>query len=177
MNTKHYAFGALGLLAAAAVLFFAGYMDLGASGALLATTLAAAKPRAFELGDFNEIPMIADDIIYQGAAVGVVAASGHAQPLANPNQFAGFAEETCNNAGGAAAAKRVKVRTQGLVKLAIGSLAITDYGAPVYATDDDTFTLSASNAVLVGYVHRFVETGVGIVRFDAPSYAKMAIDT
>jgi hypothetical protein len=176
MKTQHYALGALGLLAAAAALFCAGHLDLGA-GALLATTLAAATPRAFELGPFNEIPVIADDIIYQGAAVGVVAASGHAQPLANPNQFAGFATETCNNAGGAAAAKRVKVRTRGLVELAVADVAITDYGAAVYATDDNTFTLTSTSAVLVGYVHRFVSTGVAIVRFDAPAYAKMAIDT
>ena len=33
------------------------------------TTLAADKARNFELGDIQELPMIAADIIYEGAAV------------------------------------------------------------------------------------------------------------
>ena len=45
------------------------------------TTLAANQPRAFEGGNRNEIPVIASDIIFEGAAVGVVDASGHARPL------------------------------------------------------------------------------------------------
>ena len=34
------------------------------------TTLAANTPRPKELGNVNEIPVIASDIIYEGAAVG-----------------------------------------------------------------------------------------------------------
>ena len=34
------------------------------------TTLAADTPRDMELGDRNEFPVIASDIIYEGAAVG-----------------------------------------------------------------------------------------------------------
>jgi hypothetical protein len=41
------------------------------------TTLAANSPRSYELGTRNEIPVIASDIIYEGAAVGIVAASGN----------------------------------------------------------------------------------------------------
>jgi hypothetical protein len=33
------------------------------------TTLALNTPRAYELGEFNEIPVIAADIIFEGAAV------------------------------------------------------------------------------------------------------------
>ncbi len=43
------------------------------------TTLAVDKPRAFQLGEMNDIPMIGDDIIYEGAAVGVVDATGLAR--------------------------------------------------------------------------------------------------
>jgi hypothetical protein len=70
------------------------------------TTLAANKSRAFEGGDRNEIPVIATDIIYEGAAVGVVPASGHARPLAAGDRFAGFAEEQADNSAGGAAAIR-----------------------------------------------------------------------
>jgi hypothetical protein len=54
-----------------------------------------------------------------------------------------------------------------LVQLSVGSLAITDVGKPVYASDDDTFTLTATSNSYVGRVHRFISTGVGIVAFDA----------
>jgi hypothetical protein len=40
---------------------------------LAGTTLAANKPRAYELGERNMFPVIAADIIYEGAAVGLVA--------------------------------------------------------------------------------------------------------
>ena len=55
------------------------------------TTLAANKPRAYELGDQNDLPVIASDIIYEGAAVGIVKATGHARPLTSTDQFGGFA--------------------------------------------------------------------------------------
>ena len=59
---------------------------------LAMTTLAVNLPRAYEQGDRNDLPMIAADIIYEGAAVGVVAGTGYAQPIATTNVFAGFAE-------------------------------------------------------------------------------------
>lgn len=135
------------------------------------TTLAANKPRAYELGNRNDLLMIASDIIYEGAAVGIVAASGHARPLAAGDKFAGFAEATCDNSAGAAAAKSVRVLTNGLIRLPVTSVAITDIGKPVYASDDDTFVLTATSNSYVGRVHRFVSSGIAIVAFNAdPSF-------
>jgi hypothetical protein len=37
----------------------------------------------------------------------------------------------------------------------------------VYASDDNTFTLTSTSNSLIGYVSRWVETGVAIVEFDA----------
>jgi len=133
-------------------------------------TLAANKPRAFELGTRNDFAVIAADIIYEGAAVGIVAASGHAQPLANPNRFAGFAEAKADNSAGAAAAINVRVVESGKIQLAVTGAVITDGGQPVYATDDDTFTFNPVAGVFVGFVHRFVSAGVAIVAFDALNY-------
>lgn len=130
------------------------------------TTLAANKPRAYEQGNRNDLLMIASDIIYEGAAVGIVAGSGHARPLAAGDKFAGFAEATVDNSAGAAAAKSVRVITNGLIQLAVGSVAITDIGKAVYASDDDTFVLTASTNTYIGRVHRFVSTGVAVVAFD-----------
>lgn len=130
------------------------------------TTLAVDKPRAYELGDVNEFPVIAADIIYEGAAVGDNA-SGFARPLAAGDPFRGFAIETVDNSAGAAGDKTVKVKKEGELVLPITSLAITDVGKPVYASDDDTFTLTASTNTHIGRVVRWIATGSGVVAFSA----------
>ena len=134
------------------------------------TTLAANSPRSFEGGSRNEIPVIASDIIYEGAAVGVVIGSGHARPLAATDEFAGFAEAKADNAAGAAAAINVRTVESGKIQLAVSGAVITDKGQPVYATDDDTFVFNPVDAVFVGFAHRFVSAGVVIVAFDAMNY-------
>lgn len=131
------------------------------------TTLAVNKQRPFELGDRNEHPVIAADIIYEGAAVGLVAGTGHARPLAAGDKFGGFAESKADNAGGAAAAINVRVIEQGKVELAVSGAVITDVGQPVYATDDDTFVFSPVGGVFIGFVSRFVSAGIAVVDFDA----------
>lgn len=134
------------------------------------TTLAANKPRANEIGTINEIPMIATDIIYEGAAVGIVKASGHARPLAAGDLFAGFAEAKADNSAGAAAAINVRVIESGKAQLSVSGATITDVGQPVYATDDDTFVFLPTGGVFIGFVDRFVSSGVAVVDFNAPKY-------
>lgn len=134
------------------------------------TTLAANSPRAFEIGSRNEIPVIASDIIYEGAAVGIVTASGHARPLAAGDRFAGFAEAKADNSAGAAAAINVRTVESGKIQLTVTGVTITDLGQPVYATDDNTFVMSPVGGVFVGYVHRFVTTDTAVVAFDALNY-------
>jgi hypothetical protein len=133
-------------------------------------TLAANKPRSFELGSRNEIPVIASDIIYEGAAVGVVVSTGHARPLAAGDIFVGFAERTVDNSAGAAAAVRVEVYGQGEIQLPVTGAVITDVRQPVYATDDDAFSFSPVGGVFVGFVKRFVSAGVVVLDFDAIAY-------
>jgi len=134
------------------------------------TTLAANTPRAFEGGSRNEIPVIASDIVYEGAAVGVVIGTGHARPLAATDRFAGFAEAKADNAAGAAAAINVRVVESGKIQLSVTGAVITDVGQPVYATDDNAFTFVPTAAVFIGFVHRFVSSGVVVVAFDALNY-------
>ncbi len=133
-------------------------------------TLAVDKARVFELGTINEIPVIAADIIYEGGAIGVVKASGHARPLTSVDEFKGFAESQCDNSLGAAAAKKVRARKNGLVQLSVSGAVITDIGQPVYATDDDTFVFLPTGGVFIGFVHRFVSSGVVIVAFDIDNF-------
>lgn len=130
------------------------------------TTLSADAPRAYTEGAFNDFPVIAADIIYQGAAVGDNG-SGYARPLQAGDPFRGFADYKADNATGAAGDIAVRTRVRGVVKLSITSLAITDVGKAVFASDDNTFTLTEGSNSHVGRVVKWLETGVGLVEFDA----------
>ncbi|HWH75556.1 MAG TPA: hypothetical protein VNV16_14960 [Methylibium sp.] len=143
---------------------------LANTGAILAmTTLAANKPRGYELGEFNELPMIAADIIYEGAAVGDNG-SGLARPLVALDPFMGFAQRKADNSAGAASALKVQVRTKGLIELSVtGAASAADVGEAVYASDDDTFTLTSTNNTPIGKVHRWVSGTTCVVYFEAVS--------
>jgi len=134
------------------------------------TTLAANKPRVYELGERNTFGVIASDIIYEGAAVGIVDGTGYARPLVGGDQFGGFAVATIDNSAGAAGAKNLEVYECGEVVLAVAGAVITDYRQPVYATDDDTFVFSPVGGTFVGFVKRFVSAGIVVVDFDADCY-------
>lgn len=128
------------------------------------TTLATDKARTYELGDLNSFPVVATDIIYEGAAVGL--SSGNARPLNAGDQFVGFCIQNADNATGSAGGVRVQVKTHGEVQLPVANVAATDIGKPVYASDDDTFVLTATGNSYIGKVKRFVSTGVAVVAFD-----------
>jgi hypothetical protein len=131
------------------------------------TTLAADKARTWEIGERNEFPVIASDIIYEGAAVGIVNASGHARPLTSADQFVGFAEKQADNSSGDAADINVRVVKKGAAVLAVTGAVITDVNLPVYATDDDTFTFLKTGGVFIGFSRRFVSSGYMVVEFNA----------
>lgn len=131
------------------------------------TTLAVDKVRDYQLGDLEDYPVIAADIIYEGAAVGENG-SGYARPLVAADPFLGFATKQVDNSAGAAGDKLVQVKTQGRIKLGISGLAITANDRPaVYASDDNTFTLTSASNSKIGWVSRWISTGVAIVEFEA----------
>ena len=120
------------------------------------TTLAADALRTKLLGELIDYPVIADDIIYQGAAVGENA-SGYARPLTAGDPFLGIATHRADNTGGAA----------GDVTVA-GATAITANDHPlVYAADDDTFTLTAGSNTPVGRVVKWLASTDCIVELDS----------
>jgi hypothetical protein len=129
-------------------------------------TLAQDKPRAFGVGDFNELPVIASDIIFEGAAVGDNG-SGLARPLVAADPFLGFAKERCDNSAGAASARNVKVFERGKIELdVVGVTSADDVGETVYASDDDTFTLTAGSNSAIGKVARWVSGTRCVVYFE-----------
>ena len=131
------------------------------------TTLAANKTRTFHIGGEQEYPVIAADIIYQGGAVGENG-SGYARPLVAGDAFLGFTTAKADNSAGAAGDIGVTVKDKGFITLPISGLAITaNDRALVYASDDDTFTLTATSNSLIGTVSRWISTGLAVVEFDA----------
>ena len=134
------------------------------------TTLAVDLARSYEVGDRNGFPVIAADIIYEGAAVGLVDASGHARPLTSADKFVGFAEKKADNSAGAAAAINVRVIKKGSAQLSVSGAVITDLGQPIYATDDNGFVFTPAGSVFIGFVRRFVSAGVVIVEFDTEKF-------
>lgn len=131
--------------------------------------LAANKQRVYEEVDSREqdLPVVADDIVYEGA--GCADDAGACAPLTANKPFAGFALRKCDNDGGAAGAKNVRVRTRGhIVADVVGVVDGDDVGETVYMTDDDTFTLdSAGNAVDIGKVARHIDGTKCVVAFEA----------
>jgi hypothetical protein len=132
-------------------------------------TLSADKSRKFGIseGPHANLPVIANDCIYQGAAVGDNASGGF-RPLVAADVFQGFAFAKADNTGGAASAIDVEVRTEGTVELSVtGVTGIGDQGETVYATDDDTFTLTASGASSIGKIERWITGTTCVVYFQA----------
>jgi hypothetical protein len=148
---------------------FAGADNLAALS-LMGTTLAANSPRAYELGDRNMLPVAASTKIYEGAAVGIVAGTGHTRPLVAGDGFGGFAVYTADNSAGAAAAINVEVMEEGQIELSVAGAVITDVRQPVYASDDDTFVFSPVGNTFIGFVKRFVSAGIVVVEFDTDAF-------
>jgi len=137
-------------------------------------TLSSDTPRVFENTgghpDVNEIPIIASDIVYAGAAVGESGSTGTGRPLVGGDNYMGFATEKCDNASGAASAKNIEVLQSGVAKLTVvGVASAGDYDATVYATDDNTFTLTSSGASAIGKVKRWITSTTCMVYFEATS--------
>lgn len=133
-------------------------------------TLAVDKQRAFELDDIstNEVPAIATDIIYNGAAVGESSSTGTGRPLVAGDNFLGFCIERCDNSAGAASAKNIKVRDKGVVKLSVTGVSSTaQVGDTVYASDDDTFTTASTSNSAVGKIIRWITGTTCLVAFEA----------
>ncbi len=137
------------------------------------TALATDSNRIYELGDINQVPVKGSSIIYQGAAVGGHS-SGYARPIANGDKFLGFADEKIDNSGGGDGIKTVRVRKRGAILLDISGVALGDIGKSVYAADDNTFTLSDTNAVYIGQISRIDSSGVALVEFDVAALPPVA---
>lgn len=111
--------------------------------------------RTYELGDINELPVLGGEKIYQGSAVGASPENGYARSLQPDDKFIGFAEDNIDTINSSDGQKNVRVRKRGSIILEIAGASLSDVGKSVYATNDNSFTLSPTNAVYIGQISRF----------------------
>ena len=134
------------------------------------TTLAANKQRIFaaEGQVFEDLPAVAADILYEGAAGGD--SSGNIRPLVAGDAFAGFVVRQCDNSAGAAGAKKARLMVEGYVQLEVTGVASEDdLGTTVYASDDDTFTNNSIGNSAIGKVARWISGTTCLVFFQSAS--------
>lgn len=127
------------------------------------TALNSDRRTPYREGTELEFKVAAGARIYAGSLV-CVNAAGYAVPGADTAgfKFVGVARESVDNAGGD---KTVIVRRKGVFRFAGAGLAITDIGASVNVSDDQTIAKSTSNNVACGKIAEFVsatEAGIDI---------------
>jgi len=131
------------------------------------TKLTTDTNRVYELGDINEFPVLGGELIYQGAAVGLEVASGYVRDLQVGDKFLGFAEDNIDATNASDGEKNIRLKRRGNVTLELSGAALTDVGKSIYATDDNTFTLSNTSSVYIGQIIRHQLGDEVIVDFDA----------
>lgn len=151
------------------------------------TNLIENTPRTYHgaqpTGSQRALPASANTNYFEGAAVMKDATTGaliSCTPTAS-GKFAGFVLEPKNNAtgsvyGGTAGSTQINVQTEGLVWLSVAHTSTFARGdeLTVYASDDNTFTLSAgTNNIVIGKVAFVPEavvgqsSGVVLVKFES----------
>ena len=130
------------------------------------TQLNTDTNRVFETpADSNAIPAAASAKIYQGALVSKTSA-GYGRALKAGDIAVGFAKDSVDNTNGIDGEKICELKAKGKVSLFISGITLADMGRKVYASDDNTFTLTEAGNSAVGKLIRFEKSDYGIVAFD-----------
>ena len=116
------------------------------------TNLSSALARTYMQGDHTDLPVKASSAIYEGSAIGIT--SGYCRHLAAGDKFMGFALQDVPSQTSDGDAY-VRLRTKGRIVLTVTSVAVTDIGKPVFASDGNAFTLTQSTNSHIGRVVDF----------------------
>lgn len=132
------------------------------------TALARNTPRNYSNTTPSALPLAAATTVYEGACVGVDVTTGLARGLVSGDLFAGFAPAQADSLGVLTGQTPVYVRlaAAGEVELPVTGVVDASVGLGVYATDDNTFTLTPGGT-LIGRVMRVLSAGHAAVAFDA----------
>lgn len=109
--------------------------------------------------------MAAGTKVFQGSLIGKTA-TGYGRALEAGDTAMGFAKDNVDNTDGTDGEKIVEVKSMGKVSLFISGLTIADIGKDVYASDDNTFTLTSTDNSKVGKIVRFEKSDYAIVYFN-----------
>ena len=109
-------------------------------------------------------PIAASSTVYAGGMVGLQT-TGYCRALVEGDIFLGHSTGKFDNSSGSAGDLFAHFHSDSYEgEVTITSVAITDVGKPVYATDDNTYTLT-TGGTLVGSVKRYVTTNIALVEF------------
>lgn len=106
--------------------------------------------------------------IYKHTLVSCRVADGYAYPARSgtaTDLFLGVSSES-KLSGATAGADKVKVHKNGVFDLIASGMAQNNLGAAVYASDDQTVTLTSTNNQLVGYIQEVKSATLVAVRID-----------
>jgi hypothetical protein len=101
-----------------------------------------------------DVPVDDNVNVFKGAFVGVNASTGYARPLVAGDNFLGVAYCQANNTGPGHVAAGIKARLHQPLDIVhyLSGVAATDIGKVIYASADDTLTLSSSGNSRVGRI-------------------------
>jgi hypothetical protein len=123
-----------------------------------------------EIGDRNEAPVAAGQHLYRGSmAFGDVA--GRATTVLGAKFLGHVVAEANNSSGGAGAINVILYGGRYRLQVPLSDVALTSIGAQVFASDNNTLTLTPGANTLVGRVVRYVTTDTAIVEFAPVNYA------
>lgn len=116
--------------------------------------------RKWRKGDAYGYPVLAGVRIFGGTMIGVTAGLA-AVPAAHASCVAliGFAEEAVDNRDGATGDRLINAR-KGVTNIPLAGATPADIGKPVYASADDTFTLTAGSLLKAGTIDAIDADGV-----------------
>ncbi len=112
------------------------------------------------LGRLYGYPVLAGQKIFGGTAVGITAAKA-AVPASHTDavKLIGFAESRADNTGGATGDVYVTIEKD-VRLIPLAGAAVSNIAATVYASADDTFTLTAGSLLALGKIDAIDADGV-----------------
>lgn len=117
----------------------------------------------------TRMPLIAAGRVFQGSLLGLSA--NRARALVAGDTFLGISESDADNTGGAAGAKECDVVQRGqIIGATVAGSSATSLNAIVYASADDTLTLTSASNTKVGFICRVNSDGTCDVQFAASAF-------
>ncbi|MCZ6654860.1 MAG: hypothetical protein O7D91_17765 [Planctomycetota bacterium] len=112
-----------------------------------------------------EFEVGATEEIFRGAVV--CEDAGFASGFGTSQDFMGISLERVTG-GASDGDNRVKVQIGGYALITLASVALANFGAGVYATDNQTFTLATTSSIAIGRIVHVPVTGTCWVKLRTP---------